>query len=155
MNDSCALAIRVALPEDRAGMLALWERSVRSTHFFLGESDIADLRPLVAGELVGNDCEWWVATDERGDRLGFLGYSPGVIEGLFIDPRHRGRGVGTRLIAFAQHRAASALRVDVNEQNPAARGFYESLGFRVVGHSPHDGAGRPFPLLHMMRSSGA
>jgi putative acetyltransferase len=39
----------------------------------------------------------------------------------------------------------------VNEQNPAACGFYEHLGFVVVGRSEVDGTGRPFPLLHMRR----
>jgi putative acetyltransferase len=43
------------------------------------------------------------------------------------------------------------LTVDVNEQNPAACGFYEALGFVVVGRSPVDDDGRPFRLLHMRR----
>jgi putative acetyltransferase len=46
------------------------------------------------------------------------------------------------------------LTVDVNEQNPAAVGFYEAVGFVVVGRSPLDDAGRPFPLLHMRRPVG-
>ena len=45
----------------------------------------------------------------------------------------------------------SSLAVDVNEQNDDAVGFYASLGFSVVGRSPTDGGGRPFPLLHMIR----
>jgi hypothetical protein len=43
--------------------------------------------------------------------------------------------------------------VDVSEQNTAARGFYEHLGFRVVGRSPLDPSGRPIPVLHMRRES--
>ena len=43
------------------------------------------------------------------------------------------------------------LTVEVNEQNPAACGFYEALGFVVIGRSPVDDDGRPFPLLHMRR----
>jgi putative acetyltransferase len=39
--------------------------------------------------------------------------------------------------------------VDVNEQNEAARRFYEACGFEVAGRSETDSAGRPFPLLHM------
>jgi putative acetyltransferase len=39
----------------------------------------------------------------------------------------------------------------VNEQNDAARAFYERLGFQIVGRSDLDDAGRPFPLLHMRR----
>ena len=41
------------------------------------------------------------------------------------------------------------LLLDVNEQNPQARVFYESLGFVVDGRSSVDSTGRPFPLLHM------
>ena len=37
------------------------------------------------------------------------------------------------------------MTVDVNEQNPAARGFYQALGFTVVGRSPLDDDDRPFP----------
>jgi putative acetyltransferase len=39
----------------------------------------------------------------------------------------------------------------VNEQNAAALGFYEALGFEVVARSPLDDTGRPYPLLHMRR----
>ena len=39
----------------------------------------------------------------------------------------------------------------MNEQNVAARGFYEALGFAVVGRSPMDDTGRPYPILHMRR----
>lgn len=46
-------------------------------------------------------------------------------------------------------RLKGPLAVDVNEQNPAVLHFYEALGFRVQGRSPVDGAGRPFPLLHL------
>ena len=41
------------------------------------------------------------------------------------------------------------LRVDVNEQNVRAVGFYERLGFRQIGRSPLDSAGMPYPLLHL------
>jgi ribosomal protein S18 acetylase RimI-like enzyme len=63
-------------------------------------------------------------------------------------------------VAHAQQLRDGDLTVDVNEQNPAARGFYEALGFVVVGRSPLDEGGRPFPVLHMRRpttsdSSGA
>lgn len=43
----------------------------------------------------------------------------------------------------------SANKVDVNEQNPDDIGFYKRLGFSLVGRSPLDGQGNPFPLIHM------
>jgi putative acetyltransferase len=36
---------------------------------------------------------------------------------------------------------------------PRATAFYEALGFSVVGRSPTDGGGRPFPILHMRRGA--
>lgn len=145
------MTIRRALDGDRPLLLDLWERSVRVTHDFLSERDIATLKPLVATALTSDALEWWVAATESDEPIAFLGYSTGTIDALFVDPRHRGSGVGTRLVAHAQHLAGGALRVDVNEQNEAARGFYASLGFEVVGRSPTDDGGRPFPMIHMMR----
>jgi putative acetyltransferase len=48
---------------------------------------------------------------------------------------------------------AGALAVDVNEQNEAALRFYKALGFSVMGRSPTDASGRPFPTLHMKRAA--
>lgn len=42
-----------------------------------------------------------------------------------------------------------ATKVDVNEQNEQALGFYQHIGFSVTGRSPVDGQGKPYPLLHM------
>jgi putative acetyltransferase len=67
--------------------------------------------------------------------------------------RSRGQQGGKFLVAHAQSLASGALSVDVNEQNEAALRFYEALGFAVVGRSPTDGAGRPFPLLHLKREA--
>ena len=90
---------------------------------------------------------------DSGELLGFLGFANDRIEGLFIDPDYRGQGGGSALVAHAQRLAVSSLAVDVNEQNADAVGFYASVGFSVVGRSPTDESGRPFPILHMIRLS--
>ena len=137
--------------EDRERLLEVWERSVRATHHFLQDGDIAALRPLVANELASNAVEWWVLQSEAKDAIGFLGFASDTIEALFIDPDHHGQGGGKLLVAHAQRLAAGALAVDVNEQNEAALRFYQAVGFSVVGRSPTDAGGRPFPILHMKR----
>ena len=144
--------IRPARAEDREELLALWERSVRATHEFLTEEDIVALRPLVAGELAGTAVDWWVLLSPSAAIIGFLGYTSGTIEALFIDPAHRRRGAGRLLVAHAQRLAAGPLAVDVNEANEQAVRAYQALGFSVVGRSPTDPGGRPFPILHMTRA---
>lgn len=145
--------VRLARADDREQLLGLWERSVRATHHFLEERDIVALRPLVAEELASDTVEWWALVSTADAPVGFLGFANDTIEALFIDPDHRGRGGGKRLVAHAQSLSGGALAVDVNEQNDAALQFYESLGFSVMSRSPTDGAGRPFPILHMKRAS--
>jgi len=148
-----ASQVRRARPEDRETMVVLWERSVRATHHFLTEQDVATLCPLVADELASDAIDWWVLESTAGTLLGFLGFANDRIEGLFIDPDYRGQGGGSALVAHAQRLAVSSLAVDVNEQNADAVGFYASVGFSVVGRSPTDESGRPFPILHMIRLS--
>lgn len=143
--------VRLAEPQDREALLALWERSVRATHGFLTEHDIVTLRPLVAEELAGDAVEWWVLCAETDDPIGFLGYTSDTIEALFVDPTHQRTGAGRFLVAHAQRLAAGPLAVDVNEQNDAAIRFYEAMGFTVESRSPTDAGGRPFPIAHMRR----
>src|SRR5262245_51987190 len=120
---------------DRGALLALWERSVRATHTFLGELDIAFYRPLTAEYLAATDTEIWVLADASAAPMGFLGLGEHSIDALFLDPEYRGRSAGRLLVAHAQEILSGALTVDVNEQNDGGRRFYEALGFVVVGRS--------------------
>jgi putative acetyltransferase len=143
--------IRRALPADAGVLLALWERSVRATHEFLTEDDIVGLRPHVAEALGDDALELWVLADPNDVPIGFMGLAGDDIAALFLEPAHRGQGGGRRLVEHAQALRGGELTVDVNEQNPAAAGFYEALGFVIAGRSPLDPDGRPFPMLHMRR----
>jgi putative acetyltransferase len=145
--------VRPARVGDRERLLELWERSVRATHHFLEDSDVVALRPLVAKELASDAVDWWVLVSATETLIGFLGFASDTIEALFIDPDYRGQGGGKFLVAHAQSLGGGALAVDVNEQNEAALHFYKALGFSVVGRSPTDAAGRPFPMLHMKRQA--
>ena len=40
-------------------------------------------------------------------------------------------------------------KVDVNEQNDKALGFYLRMGFRIIGRDETDGMGKPYPILHL------
>ena len=149
MESEVHMRTETAERTDYEELIEVWERSVRATHDFLAESDIAELRPLIL-------TQYFDAVELRCVRreariLGFSGVADGVLEMLFVAPESRNMGVGRALCEHAvKHQ--SVTRVDVNEQNPQALGFYEHMGFTVTGRSPVDGQGRPFPLLHMSLS---
>jgi putative acetyltransferase len=128
-------------------LVEIWLRSVRATHGFLSEQDIAALEPLVRDRVLPG-LEVWVLCDDRDTPVGFMALSGNSLEGLFIDPAHMGAGGGRRLLEHARG-LKGALSVDVNEQNPAALRFYLANGFEVIGRSEKDAGGRPFPLLHL------
>ncbi|WP_428560196.1 MAG: GNAT family N-acetyltransferase [Solidesulfovibrio sp. DCME] len=147
------LAITTAAPEEFPALADLWEASVRASHDFVSEADICFFKPLVRDTYlaaVSVRC----ARDATGAILGFVGVAAGKIEMLFVAPNHFGHGIGTALLRHAME-ALGATQVDVNEQNEAAVGFYRHHGFTVLGRSPLDGLGKPYPLLHMARGDGA
>ena len=90
-----------------------------------------------------------ICTKDSHQRItGFAGVACGKVEMLFIDPQHRGQGLGRQLLRYAIE-SMNADELDVNEQNPQAIGFYASQGFEVIGRSEKDGMGKPYPLLHL------
>lgn len=147
------MQIRTAQPGDHKRLLEVWLRSVRATHRFLTEDDIQSLYPLVRDHAL-RELELWVITSDDGTPVGFMGLTGNLLEALFLDPDFTGLGGGSLLVAHAQ-RLKGLLLVDVNEQNPEARRFYENMGFVAVGRSETDGGGRPFPLIHMQQRHGA
>ena len=86
--------------------------------------------------------------DEHGKIIGFLGTADDKVEMLFIDPSAIGSGVGRKFMKYAIQELGIK-KVDVNEQNEQAVGFYKHLGFRVVDRSELDPSGKPYPILHM------
>lgn len=127
----------------------VWERSVRATHLFLSDLEIAEIKPCVSAALQEVP-HLIVAEDEGGLPVGFMGVEGGRLEMLFVSPEHRGEGIGKNLVRYGIE-AFSIGEVTVNEQNPQAVGFYERMGFAVYKRTDLDEQGRPYPLLYMKR----
>ena len=140
--------IRQGTPSDGDVLGDVWLRSVRATHTFLTEEDIQRFLPFVREELGSDKAEIWVLESVDGATIGFMELNGNKMEALFLAPEHHRRGGGRRLVQHAQE-LRDELTVDVNEQNPAARSFYEACGFVAEGRSECDGMGLPFPLVHM------
>ncbi|RYZ58725.1 MAG: GNAT family N-acetyltransferase [Chitinophagaceae bacterium] len=137
-------------PHDFQEILDVWENSVRATHYFLKEEDIFLFRALIPQYLELLDL--YCVRDAAGSINGFLGAAGGKIEMLFVHPDQRGAGIGGLLLRYAIEQL-NLSKVDVNEQNEQARGFYEHAGFRVVGRSERDHMGMPYPLLYLEYAS--
>ncbi len=141
------MSIEHAKKEHFAEITAVWKDSVRATHHFLTEADIEALRPQIRDEYLPA-VDLRIYKEPSGAILGFIGVGGQKIEMLFIASAARGKGIGKSLVRYAIEEMDAA-EVDVNEQNPKARGFYEHMGFEVFSRSPLDARGRPFPILHM------
>ncbi|MFD1261565.1 acetyltransferase [Entomomonas asaccharolytica] len=134
-------------PNELITLLEIWEASVRATHHFLTEQAIQELKPQVLNDYLPMVTLFCSRTDNQ-KITGFAGIHDNKLEMLFIDPSYRGLGLGKALLKHAiEHFQVKQL--EVNEQNPQAIAFYQKQGFEVVGRSPLDGQGNPYPLLHM------
>lgn len=73
--------------------------------------------------------------------LGFVvvemkGAFTGYIKSICVSSLHRGRGVGGKLMAYAEHRIFREkpnVFLCVSSFNVAAQGFYRRLGYEIVG----------------------
>ena len=130
-------------------LIGVWEQSVKATHLFLSDSEIAEIKPYIPMALqeIPNLI---IAENDDGFPVGFMGIKNREIEMLFILPEFRGKGIGKEFIQYGIE-TFSINEVTVNEQNPQAIGFYEHMGFEAYKRTDLDEQGRPYPLLYMKR----
>ncbi len=141
------MPISHATAADLPRLFEVWESAVRSTHDFLTEEAIAQLAPLVR-DMLADVSPLYCLRDSNGAPYAFMAVDADTIGMLFVHARHRGAGAGRTLVEFAIA-TLGARKVDVNEQNAQAAGFYRRLGFEEVGRSARDPFGNPYPILHL------
>lgn len=123
--------------------------AVDATHGSLSAEHRAEIDSLVASQFLPNT-DLILAVDACGNPLGSLGMDGRMIDALFVDPAHHGRGIGTLLLDHALALAPD-VTVDANEQASNALPFHLARGFRITGRSPTGGHGCPYPLVHLAR----
>ncbi|QJB32259.1 acetyltransferase [Chitinophaga oryzae] len=141
------MKIRRATATDYPEMVRIWESAVKATHGFLAQEDFEHIRALLP-EAFFPQVDTYLFLNDAGQPVAFLGVHADSLEMLFVDDASRGKGVGKQLIHYALTEL-HIRKVDVNEQNSQAVGFYERMGFKVSGRSERDGMGKPYPILHM------
>lgn len=136
--------IRKADQNDYNAIMQVWESAVKATHDFLAEEDFLFFKEKIPVDYLPA-VQLFVLTE--GDIKGFIGVSGDMLEMLFIDAGSHGKGYGKTLLNYAiEHLHIN--KVDVNEQNTQAVGFYEKMGFKQTGRDEKDGMGKDYPVLH-------
>ena len=125
----------------------IWESAVLNTHDFLKHEDFLYYKEHLPTYFQYVDLYGF---EQSGRLVGFVGVAENGIEMLFVHNYFRGKGIGKELITYAIEKL-QACKVDVNEQNPQAIGFYQRMGFSVVSRSELDAEGKAYPILHMRR----
>lgn len=130
---------------DYPTLIKIWESAVSNTHDFLKEEDFNYYKKQIPHyfehvKLFGYEVD--------GTLAGFMGISGENLEMLFVHHNARGKGIGKKLVTHGiDHLKIS--KVDVNEQNLQAVGFYKHIGFQILNRSEVDGQGKAYPILHM------
>ncbi|SHF41689.1 GNAT family N-acetyltransferase [Pedobacter caeni] len=123
----------------------IWESAVSNTHHFLKKEDFLYYKEQLP---VYFDHVKLLGFEDADSLIGFLGVADGNLEMLFIHHDYRGKGIGKKLAGYAINHL-KVTKVDVNEQNEQAVGFYKHIGFRILDRSEVDGQGKEYPILHM------
>ena len=137
--------IRKIKVTDYPRLMEIWESAVLSTHDFLKEEDFLYYKERLP---VYFQYVNLFGFEQEGILIGFMGIAEGNLEMLFIDNKYRGAGIGKKLITYAIDNL-QVTKVDVNEQNVQAVGFYEYMGFNIYKRSNLDGEGKEYLTLHM------
>lgn len=130
---------------DYPRLMEIWESAVLHTHDFLMAEDFSYYKKQLP---VYFQHVTLLGFEHEGQLVGFMGIAEGNLEMLFVDNDWRGTGIGKKLVAYAIAHL-QVTKVDVNEQNAQAIGFYNYMGFTVVRRSALDGEGKAYPILHM------
>lgn len=136
-------------PEVIEVLLRVWEDSVRATHEFLSDKEIAQIKEYVPQAL--NCVTHLIADeDESGKMIAFMGIENQRLEMLFLLSAERGKGIGKQLLQYGIENY-KIQEITVNEQNPQAVGFYQHMGFESYKRTDYDEEGNPYPLLYMKK----
>ena len=139
--------IREVKKTDYPILVDIWESAVLSTHDFLKKEDFLYYREHLPTYF---QYVTLYGYEQDGRLVGFIGVAENNIEMLFVHNDYRNRGVGKRLVMYAIEKL-QVYKVDVNEQNIQAVGFYQHMGFSVITRSDLDAEGKTYPILHMRR----
>ena len=113
-------------------VVAMWRRSFEDALGILDPHPVAEQRAYLLDVVV--PANRIVLALDRQRVVAFVAASDERLDLLYVDPDCQRRGIGSRLLRWAKEQSTGRLSLFTFERNSRARRFYESRGFRVVGH---------------------
>ena len=143
--------LRRARPEDAGAVTALVRAAYRKYVERIGREPkpmTADYRDAIAAH------QFW-AVEENGSLLAVLELIAApdhlLVENIAIDPPHQGRGLGQKLMAFAEkearRQALPEVRLYTNERFTENLALYRKIGYRETHRKPFKGT----HVVHMSK----
>ncbi len=129
-------------------LVNIWERSVKTSHMFLTEKEINNIKKYVPKAIMNVPCLIIMYDDNKS--IGFIGINKNKIEMLFVDDKFIGKGIGSALINYAFSKY-NINEVMVNVENYRAHKFYLKQGFHDFERKEIDEQGNPYPIIIMKK----
>ena len=130
-----------------AQIVAVFRDARRSRlQFTLDLHDAAEDRVFLSTVVLPHS-EVWVG-EVHGGVVGFIAFSAGWVNHLYVAPSHQRRGLGRRLLDVAKS-ANLSLQLWAFEANAPAIAFYEREGFRIAERTDGSGNEARMPDVRM------
>ncbi len=137
------ITVRAAVPQDREAVADIARRGFRFSRFHLDPRIPRALADEIKAQWAenffrGKRGDAMIVAEARGMPIGFLqllraGDGALVIDLIAVAADHRGKGIGSAMIAWAADNApGDRMRVGTQAANVDSLRFYENLGFRTV-----------------------
>jgi ribosomal protein S18 acetylase RimI-like enzyme len=159
--------IRSAVTDDIPGIRSVLAATWRDTYSsFLSEESITKVTtewhsvPVLQAEIDGQTTFVGIAAVDGGRIVGVItAHSDGprlLVSRLYLLPEFQRQGIGERMMerAYDAFPHARRVRLEVEEQNPKGRAFYDKLGFRQIGVEVADVGGTRLRSIVMERAIG-
>ena len=76
-------------------------------------------------------CKIFLAFEDE-KLVGFIGFKPGKIEFIYVDPDKQGRGIATMLMEKALNKLKRPIKLEVFTNNKQAKSLYKKFGFKTI-----------------------
>lgn len=115
----------INIEKDLDRVMEIWLNSNIDTHDFIEKIYWENNYHMVKEILPQADIKIYTEDDKI---LGFIGIVENYIAGIFVDKKHRSKGIGYKLLEDAKNRYDN-LSLDVYEKNIKAINFYKKNNF--------------------------